>query len=155
MAGPMVHGGVTLPISIIAFLIVGWQWSSQIPIWFLGVFIDFFDHFSFRRLEKLLRGEKEPITDWICWMHTWWALGGVIIFCFLMKDWLPFVPFLIHNFIDAGNKNIADIKAEPLPVFLHRFFPQRWQYTTNTETSVLAEMFSWPQKIKKFLRRKE
>jgi len=73
MAGPMVHAGVTLPISIIAILIGGWHWSIQVSIWYLGVFMDFFDHFSVRRLKKLLQGEKEPIANWTNWMHTFFS----------------------------------------------------------------------------------
>jgi len=156
MAGPVVHGAFTLPISIAAFLLGGWQWATQASVWFLGLSLDFDHLFSRERIRRLLEGDKTPVAGQIYRLHTWTALGGVIAFCFLINNWFTLISFMTHNYIDAGDAWLEDeVDAKPLSEFLRRFFPRQWEYRTKTETGILAKMFSWPQKIKKFFRREK
>jgi hypothetical protein len=149
MAGSMVHGGMTLPISIIAFLIGGWQ-SSQIPIWFLGVFMDYFDHLSRKRIKKLLRGDIEPLPakEHINSMHTWWALASVCAFSIWTWNLFPFIAYAFHIAIDSRDRGVVKVQNEPLPLFFHQFWPEKWKSEIKP-----PDLLIWPQKIKKFLRR--
>ncbi len=98
---------------------------------FFGVFMDFVDHLSVRRIKKILRGEKGPIPEWTNWMHTWQALAGVIIVVIIVGNVLPLISYVIHILIDGGDNNYEFFPhVAPLPTVIHPFYPKWLTYKT-------------------------
>lgn len=139
MASPKVHFWPTLILSGVYFFVF-----CMIPLFTLGnreILITFLifgfgflidiDHLSLRRIKKILRGEKGPVSGWVNWMHTGWALVGVILVCYVLENYLPLVSYAIHILIDAGDRGNLKYRSSPLPEYLHRFFPEWLKYETG------------------------
>lgn len=99
---------------------------------FLGVFIDI-DHVSVRRIKKILRKDKGPVSGWVNWAHTWqFALAVALISVFVWSA-LPFVSYAVHMLVDGGNRSGVTLSKgnSPLSDFLHRFYPRWLTYETG------------------------
>ncbi len=96
-----------------------------------GVFMDFIDHLSVRRIKKILSGQKGPVEGWINWMHTWQALAGVIIIAIIVGNILPLLSYVFHILIDGGDIDHRIYSVSPLPKSIHRFYPKCLTYRTG------------------------
>jgi len=103
-----------------------------------GVIMDYIDHLSIRRLKKLYKvlvlkqkEAKGPVEGWVNWMHTSWALAGVIVFSIYIWNTLPLISYIVHILIDGGNQDNVLYPNSPLPAWLHKFYPHRWTYSAG------------------------
>ncbi len=95
-----------------------------------GLCIDV-DHLSFKRIKKILKGEKKPVPGWINRLHTWQALAAICIFAILIWNPFPLLSYLGHILIDAGDQSNSIYKTSPLPRFLHYFYPKCLTYKAD------------------------
>ena len=137
MAGPKTHAGPTVVLmAASAFVCTPMALVSKnslvlFLVLFFGVLFDFVDHFSVRRIRKLAKGDVEPVENWICWMHTWWAALGVLAISLAVWNVLPFLSYAVHILIDAARKEIEEYKDGPLPASLSRFIPPWLRYSVK------------------------
>lgn len=144
MAAPKWHLGPTLILSIMSVTIYSpLSLASRntmiiASIFVFGVLVDYIDHLSIRRLKKLYKviflKQKEargPVEGWVNWMHTVWALIGVVGFSILIHSSLPLISYVIHILIDGGNRDNILYPNSPLPAWLHKFYPRCLTYSAG------------------------
>lgn len=157
MARPETHAGVSAVMAVVmlgfsfllSFLVNYW---NILWIFLFGVFVDADKVFSvnlirrhveaygsmgFAGIKEFWRQQKWIDENHVNFMHTWWALAGVIIFSFLVGSFWPAVSFTTHMLIDGGVLDQNDYpKCSPMPRdilrhFALRYYPKRWLYHTK------------------------
>lgn len=126
MASPKWHTIATLPLVIITLcldlplILTSKSLLVLILVILFGIGLDI-DHLSIRRIKKLLRGEKEPLSNWVNYLHTWYGLLLITLFSLIViKLLIPLIAYLLHILIDSSNENNKFFDDSPLSSFLYR-----------------------------------
>lgn len=107
----------------------------------LGILLDG-DHLSPRRIYRLAKGDRRPVSGWTNYFHTWWWFtliiiltaewifigGGIFVRGFSAVKLLPIFSYILHQLIDAANRNTIN---SPLPISLAKYIPDGWRYETK------------------------
>jgi len=137
VAKPNVHFGITALLIVVygmmapISIFLGYKWFiTWLSTLFAGVLIDV-DHLSPARVKKILKGGHGPIPGHLNYFHGWSALVGVILVCVNFKAYLPLTAYILHIFIDAGNRdneNSGPMGIAPVPDFLYKHWPDWLKY---------------------------
>lgn len=95
-----------------------------------GVLLDV-DHLSIRRVKKLLRRDRSPIEGWVNWLHTWYALVGIVVVSAIIGNLLPLLSYSVHILIDGADRGNPIERNSLLPAAIHRFYPEWMTYDSE------------------------
>jgi hypothetical protein len=95
---------------------------------FLGIFIDI-DHVGSLKNDDIKAGKWLEMPNHVNWLHTKKGLLVALLISFLLLNYIPFLSFAIHMFVDGANRaNRYKPTRSPLPAWLHHFYPRALTY---------------------------